>query len=135
MILKLPLPPSANKRLHSSGAGRQWRLSPEAKAYHATVHSYMLQHRPKGHAFPLHPASHTVAVHLWYYVGPKAKLDVDNGAKLILDGMKGTVYVDDVQVVALHAYMLRGCAGDDPHVLVAVESAAPAAPPSHLRDA
>lgn len=47
-----------------------------------------------------------VAVSIRLYLHGKRRIDVDNCAKSILDGMKGVVYVDDNQVVDLRVRKL-----------------------------
>ncbi len=48
-----------------------------------------------------------VAVAIDLYLHGKRRIDVDNCAKSILDGMNGVVYLDDNQVVDLRVRKLR----------------------------
>lgn len=48
-----------------------------------------------------------VAVAIDLYLHSKRRIDVDNCAKSILDGMNGVVYLDDNQVVDLRVRKLR----------------------------
>jgi crossover junction endodeoxyribonuclease RusA len=98
MKLRLPYPPSAN---------RYWRVwrgravkSTEARAYQAQVKLM----NPGGAAFVT-----PVAVSIRVY-RPAKRGDVDNAIKVLLDSLKGIAFVDDKQVVELHAYRF-----DDKH--------------------
>jgi Holliday junction resolvase RusA-like endonuclease len=51
---------------------------------------------------------------------PTKKPDIDNTMKACLDAMNGIVYVDDKQVVSIHA---RQSYGEEPHVEIFVKEA------------
>lgn len=136
MILKLPLPPSSNKRLALRKKGRRagkFTLSLAAKQYKEAVYGRCLQQRPKGKPFPVYDGTTALAVHLWYYLPRGRKLDVDNGQKLLLDSLKMLAYPDDGCIDQLHVYRVRD-SELEPHVLVCIGTAVPREPPYHLQD-
>ena len=94
MRLTLPLPPSAN---------RYWRnyrgvmvVSDEARAYKAGIRESAIEQG----AFVL---TGPVAVKVNVYRSRKSG-DLDNRLKVCLDSLKGLAFVDDAQVVEIHAY-------------------------------
>lgn len=94
LVLRLPMPPSAN---------RYWRnyrgitvISNEAKAYKAAAAISAREQGAVCHTCP-------VAVTVWVYRGRKAG-DLDNRLKVVLDALSGIAYGDDQQIVELHAY-------------------------------
>ena len=50
------------------------------------------------------PLEGRLSVSCWYY---GSKLDVDNGAKLILDSCNNIIWRDDRQIVELHLYVVN----------------------------
>jgi crossover junction endodeoxyribonuclease RusA len=93
MKLTLPFPPSAN---------RYWRscrgivfLSGEAKKYKATL----LEDKALAQVKPL---DGRVAISLDYY-RPRKSGDLDNRLKQILDCLQGVAYLNDSQIVEIHA--------------------------------
>lgn len=98
MKLTLPYPPTANL---------YWRVfrgrpvkSTKARHYQNAVRLRWLTARPRGAVAmaPMGPVSVTVDAYR-----PRALGDLDNTLKVLLDALKGIAYVDDAQVVELHA--------------------------------
>lgn len=120
MTLTLPWPPSVNHYWrHASGVTY---LSAEGKAYKLAV---KLRSLANGR---LEPLGCPVVVRLWAY-RPRRVGDLDNALKAVLDALKGIAFVDDAQVVELHAWR-----GDDkarPRVEVKVT---PATGAPHVAD-
>lgn len=98
MKLVLPYPPTANKYW------RVWRGRPvksdEARNYQNAVRVRWLVTHPRGGtaAAPAGPVSVTVDAYRPRQIG-----DLDNTLKVLLDALRGIAYVDDAQVVELHA--------------------------------
>lgn len=114
MRVTLPYPPSAN---------RYWRVwrgravkSTEARKYQQDVKASWLTTRA--------PATGPVAVTLRVF-RPARRGDLDNTIKVLLDALKGLAFVDDSQVVELHASRYEDKA--DPRVVVTVDLATEAA--------
>lgn len=104
VVLKLPVPPSAN---------RYWRnfngrtvVSAEASAYKSEVGWLCAQ---------VQPFTGDVAVSVTVYRERKAG-DLDNYLKVLLDALKGILYPDDKAVVEIQAY--REDDKNDPRVMV-----------------
>jgi len=91
----LPLPPSVNHYLVSTGRGGK-ALTPEARNWKAAADIALMHARLVRYDGP-------VAVTLHVYRERKAG-DLDNRAKLTLDALNGHAWGDDAQVVELHAY-------------------------------
>lgn len=96
--LELPEPPSAN-RYWRVARGRPY-LSAEAKAYKLEVRAIALR---AGLASLPFPAGRPIVVGLYWYRSRRAG-DLDNRAKVALDGLNGLVWADDRQIVELHLY-------------------------------
>jgi crossover junction endodeoxyribonuclease RusA len=92
----LPVPPSVNRYWRSGvvNGHAQIYLSDEAKAYKQEV-KLLTRH--------LEPFTGLVVVNLTVF-RPRKKGDCDNYLKALLDAIKGSVYIDDDQVVEIHAY-------------------------------
>jgi crossover junction endodeoxyribonuclease RusA len=92
--LTLPWPPSVNHYW------RTWKgrtlLSKEGRAYKTAA---ALVAKSSG----LKPSEKLVAVWLTFY-RPRRIGDLDNRLKPVLDSLNGTAWVDDSQVVELHAF-------------------------------
>jgi len=99
-MLVLPYPPSAN-RYWRHAKGRTYK-SEEACAYQEAVGRQCT-------ALGLRPEGGPVCVQLIFY-RPRRSGDLDNRIKQCLDALQGYVFVDDAQVVELHAYLC-----DDKH--------------------
>ena len=91
----LPLPPSVNHYLVSTGRGRL-ALTPEARSWKAAADIAIYHAHLVRYAGP-------VAVTMHVYRERKAG-DLDNRVKLTLDSLNGHAWGDDAQVVELHAY-------------------------------
>lgn len=99
MRFSLPYPPSVNDYWHHNRQGRTF-LSPAARAFKSVV---MLRLRVEG---VRQPVLGPVVVRLWVY-RPRRRGDLDNVLKATLDALKGAAFVDDGQVVELHARRLE----------------------------
>lgn len=98
MRLTLPYPPTANL---------YWRVfrgrpvkSEKARHYQNAVRMRWLTSRPRG--APARALAGPVSVEVHAY-RPRRRGDLDNALKVLLDALKGIAYVDDSQVVELHA--------------------------------
>ena len=91
----LPLPPSVNHYLVSTGRGGR-ALSQEARNWKAAADIAIMHARLVRYDGP-------VAVYMHVYRERKAG-DLDNRVKLTLDALNGIAWGDDAQVVELHAY-------------------------------
>lgn len=111
MKLSLPYPPSAN-RLWRNWRGRMV-LSTEGRSYKQGV---KLRALTQG---CLRPLEGPVVVFVTAY-RPRRNGDLDNALKALLDALKGVAFVDDDQVVELHAMRLDDKA--DPRVVVTIEA-------------
>ena len=113
----LPLPPSVNHYLVSTGRGgkaltpeaRNWKAAAELAIYHAHLLRY----------------DGPVAVTMHVY-RERAAGDLDNRVKLTLDSLNGHAWGDDAQVVELHAY--RRDDASNPRVEVEIRTAQEAQP-------
>ncbi len=77
--------PSVNHyKLPNAGGG--WRLSPEAQAFKDAIVIFARETRLGGHAF--HWKRYVVTV--VYGLAERTRLDIDNGAKLVLDGLQAS---------------------------------------------
>jgi crossover junction endodeoxyribonuclease RusA len=110
MTYTLPEPPSSN---------RYWRvfrgipvMSAEARAYKNKV-ALMLRGKMK-------IAKGDISVTLAWYRGRKSG-DLDNRAKVALDALQGSLYLNDSQIVALHLYRYDDKA--NPRIEVSVQDA------------
>lgn len=109
MKLSLPYPPSAN-RLWRNWRGRMV-LSTEGRAYKQGVKLRALTQGCR-------PLEGPVVVSVTAY-RPRRIGDLDNALKALLDALKGVAFVDDDQVVEIHAMRLDDKA--DPRVVVEIE--------------
>ena len=108
LSLTIPFePPSGNhyKSFRVIGKHASWYLTKEAKAWHATVHDWARCWH--GIETPLVTGkAHEITYKV--YQGSGSRGDVDNYAKVILDGLvKAGVLKSDASVVAMHAYKFR----------------------------
>ncbi len=110
----LPLPPSVNHYMYSTGRGGR-ALTPEARNWKAAADIAIMHARLVCYAGP-------VAVHLHVYRERKVG-DLDNRVKLTLDSLNGHAWGDDAQVVELHAYRHDDAA--NPRVEVTVTAVQP----------
>lgn len=94
-MLILPYPPSAN-RYWRHAQGRTYK-SAEAVAYQKAVGWQCA-------ALGLAPERERICINITFY-RPIKRGDLDNRIKVLLDALNGFVYVDDAQVVELHAYL------------------------------
>ena len=92
--ITLPTPPSAN-RYWRNARGRTY-VSKEAKTYKTTV-GWIAR------TVIDEPLTDNVAVALRWY-RPAKRGDLDNIIKVTLDALNKIAYVDDSQIVELHAY-------------------------------
>lgn len=65
------------------------------------------------------PTAGNVIVDVCFFRKAKRRCDLDNLAKMVLDGMKGIVFVDDAQIVRLKVEK-RDCDGLEPRTCVRV---------------
>ncbi len=94
-------PPSGNhyKSFRVTGKHASWYLTREAKAWHTAVAVISRGGMVSGNA---HEITYTV------YQGLGSRGDVDNYAKVILDGLvRAGVLKSDASVVSMHAHKLR----------------------------
>lgn len=102
LVLTIPLePPSGNHYKKPSRRGKFliFYYTPEAVAWYAAVAEFARGLTVDGKA---HEVTYTV------YQGTGSRGDVDNYAKVILDGLvKAGVLKSDASVVAMHAYKFR----------------------------
>ena len=102
MKLTIPMePPSGNhyKSFRVIGKHASWYLTPAAKAWHNTVAVIAQGQVVEG-------ASHEIDYTVFQGAGSRG--DVDNYAKVILDGLvRAGVLKSDASVVALHCYKRR----------------------------
>ena len=99
MRLELPYPPSSNKYWRRSGV--HMHKSNEARAYQAQVALIAKTQLP--------PGTKPREGEVWLEVHvrrPAKRGDLDNSLKVLLDALKGIAFVDDSQVVELHAYRM-----------------------------
>ena len=94
--ITLPVTPSVNRYWRSGivNGHTQVFLSDEARAYKREV-ALLTRH--------LEPFTRHVALSITAF-RPRKKGDIDNYLKALLDAIKGTIYLDDDQVIEIHAY-------------------------------
>ena len=105
----LPYPPSANRYWRNYG-GRMV-VSKEANDYKMIV-------RIETSDLPTRAVTGKVALHILVY-RPRKAGDLDNTLKILIDSLRSIAYVDDSQIVAIHAY--RHDDKHNPRVVVTVE--------------
>ena len=113
-IITIPLePPSVNHyKLPNKGGG--WRLSEQARAFKDAV--CLLARACDPCPWPYHSVS------VVYVLGPKTRLDVDNGAKLVLDGLQASGIIrNDSDVLNLTQHKRRCRDPRDAHTIVSIE--------------
>ena len=91
--LELPLPPSANK--YWMIAHNSFVTTPEAKAYKQRVFSSL--------ANKCEPLRGEVAINVTVF-RPAKRGDLDNYLKIMLDALQGIAYIDDKQIIEIHAF-------------------------------
>lgn len=111
MRLTLPFPPSGNRYFRNVN-GRMVR-SREANDYKAQV-GWLCN------AAGVQPLTGDVCVSVDVY-RPRKAGDLDNALKCLLDSLQGWAYLDDKQIVEIHAMRHEG--KDDPRVEVVVTEA------------
>lgn len=116
MKLTLPYPPSAN------AYWRVWKgrilVSAQARAYKARVGFQAAAAKARGGVSPYLTLAGPVVVSVALY-RPQRRGDLDNTLKVLLDALKGIAFVDDSQVVEIHARRFDDKA--NPRVEVTVE--------------
>jgi crossover junction endodeoxyribonuclease RusA len=106
------MPPSANRYWrHNRGIIHR---SKEAEAYINNVGVFCV-------AAGVRPTADPVRVSVEIY-RPARRGDLDNTLKVLLDSLRGYAFIDDAQVVEIHAYRHEDKA--NPRAVVTVESAA-----------
>lgn len=105
----LPYPPSANQYWRNYG-GRMV-VSDKAKDYKVSVSVAVSELQTRA-------VTGNVAVHILVY-RPRKAGDLDNSLKILIDSLRGIAYVDDSQIVAIHAYRYED--KQNPRVVVTVE--------------
>lgn len=94
-MLVLPYPPSAN---------RYWRHANNRTFKSAEATHYQQVVAWQCAALGLVPERSPVCLNITVY-RPQRRGDLDNRLKVLLDALQGFVFVDDEQVVELHAYL------------------------------
>lgn len=94
--LILPYPPSANR--YWKHANNRTYVSAEAKAYKSEC-----GWSARSQSAAEMPLAGPVRLTMRFY-RPRKAGDLDNRLKVTLDALNGIVFVDDAQVVELHAY-------------------------------
>ena len=89
----LPFPPSAN-RYWRSARGRVY-VSEEAKAYKASIRNHYGLRK-------LTPTARPIKLTIDYY-RPRKSGDLDNRIKILGDALQGVIFVNDAQIVDIHA--------------------------------
>jgi len=105
----LSYPPSGNR--YWRHVGTRVVLSAEARAYKADVACIMMEAWIEPTTLPVR-----LEVHVYR---PRRAGDLDNTLKVLCDALNGYAWVDDKQIVEIHAY--RHDDKDDPRVEVRVE--------------
>jgi crossover junction endodeoxyribonuclease RusA len=110
MILQLPYPPTANL---------YWRVfrGRPVKSAKAREYQRKVQLLTRAQLGPVKPLESEVSVIVSVY-RPKKIGDLDNTLKVLLDSLRGVVYVDDSQIVELVA--TRRDDKDNPRAVVTV---------------
>lgn len=108
-MITLPYPPSVN---------RYWRMV----SGHMTLSSEARQYKEQVgwlcNVAGMQPADGPVSLRISVY-RPQRRGDLDNTLKALLDALSGHAYVDDAQVVEIHAWRFDD--GKDPRVEVCIE--------------
>lgn len=110
MKLVLPLPPLGNRYKEFNRRAGVYYRTKEADQYRLRTGKYAV-------ARGLWPTSHPVAVSVRIFRKRKAG-DIDGWLKVLLDALEGVAYVNDKQIVELHAYRFDDKA--DPRVEVEI---------------
>lgn len=118
MKITLPYPPSGN--LYWRHVGTRVVKSADARNYQQGVKLRWLSARTPG--VPSNPPSYPVVVSVALF-RPYRRGDLDNSLKVLLDALKGIAFVDDSQVVELHARRYEDKA--NPRAEVTVEPSLP----------
>lgn len=102
MKLELPYPPSVNSwwRFDQRGVAYTTTTARKYKNTAKLVALSQLSAWQRGAHTPTH-GNVALTVHVYR---PRAQGDLDNTLKVLLDALNGIAYVDDSQVVALHAF-------------------------------
>ena len=103
IVLRLPLPPSANK--YWTYARGKIYTSDEAQAYKNEVRTFTKCEMITG----------DVVINLTVF-RPRRAGDLDNYLKIMLDALQGVLYENDKQIVEIHAF--RDDDPIDPHVIL-----------------
>jgi len=90
----IPVPPSANR--YWMVANNRIIVTPEAKTYKTRIF-YQLGSKIEN------PLRQDVAINFTVF-RPSKRGDLDNYNKVMLDALKGICYLDDSQVVEIHAF-------------------------------
>jgi crossover junction endodeoxyribonuclease RusA len=104
MRLFVSYPPSTNRLWRSTKGGRQY-LAPEVAAwkqqvaYTAKACGVEVSESPMAVTIRLHPKITKTGQ------ASKRRIDLDNAIKVSLDALNGIAWVDDNQVVELHAWL------------------------------
>lgn len=100
-LVKVPLePPSVNHyKLPNRGGG--WRLSEAAQAFKDAVCILARQRNPL-------PKCSRYGVSVWYVLNETTRIDIDNAAKLVLDGLEASgLIANDSHVLDLAQHKRR----------------------------
>ncbi len=89
----LPLPPSANRYWRKTKTGKVY-LSEAAQVYRIDVGLRLRRQRPA-----TGPVAMTVRIYRERMTG-----DLDNRLKILFDALRGKLYLDDDQIVEIHAF-------------------------------
>ena len=101
-MIRLPLPPSANVMWRSDFARRRVLVSRAGRIFRDECAPILAKYR--------HPLEGPVSLTAeFYFKSERVRVDLDNRIKPLLDVCQRTeyntgLYVDDAQIVAIHAY-------------------------------
>lgn len=108
-------PVPQERRIHIRG---QWAFDPpKSRKAKEAVKFYAIAARAIGHVV----SEKAFAIEMRFY-GPHWGADVDNLAKLVMDGLKGVFWKDDHQVTQMHASKFREVKGGERTVVTITEA-------------
>lgn len=110
--ITVPLtPPSCNHYTKHTRSGRHY-VTKEAQDFKGYIAQFSRHQRVRGKAY---------RVELWVYLGPRSRGDIDNFAKVVLDGLVLAGVIDtDAKIVNLHLYKRRDSAKPRTEIVIEV---------------